>query len=129
MPPVVISKKDDCSIRHDRPTFNTFVGLHTGATTVSFNAFRAMSPSFVPETFLKKRYADVPVNAPPSDFEYAAKLATADFGYRNHMMEQYERVKAGLPPKRNVVGRVSQERRAGADQDLEVDDNMLPQMD
>ena len=124
MPPILLSKRDDCSIRHDRPTFNTFQGLHTSSNTITFEAFQSLVPSSVPTIFLRKRYDDVPASAPLSDFEYAAKLAIADFGYRSHMLRRYDQFSTGLPPKRNVSAQTSHERRAGADKEDEDSDNI-----
>ena len=129
MPPVFLSKRDDCAIRHDRPTFNTFDGLHPKSSTVTFETFRAMAPPSVPEAFLRKRYDDVPIDAVREEFEYAAKLATADFGYRNHVSTRYEKLRTGVPSKRNVSTHTEHERRAGADKEDDDNDSMLPRMD
>lgn len=87
-----------------------------------------MTPPSVPEAFLKKRYDDVPIDAPRAEFEYAAKLATTDFGYRNHMSERYQKLKTGVPSKRNASVYVAHERRAGADGEGDDKDSMLPRM-
>ena len=136
MPPVLLSKSDDCSIRHDRPTFHTFEGLHVGSASTAFESFKRMAPAAVPDAFLQKRYDDVPPGASREDYEYAAKLATSDFVYRSHMADRYEIMRTGGASKRNAATRVAHERRAGAEENTDGndrskggDDPLLPAMD
>jgi hypothetical protein len=123
--------QDECSVRHDRPTFAVHVPRPV-AVGMSFESFKELK-SNVPESFMRRRFEEVPHASKVQTFEYAATLAERDFRSRLKMSKRYEETmeqeRKGMPniPK---ISLLQTERRNGAiDQDSDMIDPGLPQMD
>lgn len=122
---------DECSIRHDRPTF--VVNVPKVSSEMTFEQFRALDND-IPESYMKKRFHDIPHMASWQTFEYAAEMAKRDFFNRMKTSRLYE-TKVTLEREGKVdvptVPAYQTERRTGAVDKFvdETPDPGLPQMD
>lgn len=127
----MLDVKDECSIRHDRPTF--VVRANSLPAGMAFAEFAKLKEN-VPLTFLRKRFDDIPHAATPQTYQYAAEMAARDFVVRTRVMDRYAETRRREASEEVHVPKgipFQTERRTGAaDEDPnDAVDPGLPQMD
>lgn len=132
---------DECSLRHDRPTFVVRPGENT-SNLPPFEEFAARKPQ-VPVNFMHKRYDNLPHDADASTVAHATRLAESDFLQRVMAVERYEAYRTSSDrkdPNRNVIPAIVDRRSGDAvattfggledeTQEEQDDDIRLPSMD
>jgi|MDTB01.1.fsa_nt_gb hypothetical protein len=122
--------QDECSVRHDRPTF--VVNVPELSSEMTFEQFRALDND-IPESYMRKRFHDIPHMATRQTFEYAAGMARRDFLNRMKTFQMYETKMTLEREGKTKIPKVpayQTERRTGAVDEFVGDmDSGLPQMD
>lgn len=124
---------DECSVIHDRPTFTGQHSTKLKSHQMTFDEFRALKPN-LPESFLLKKYEDIPLFSEKMLYLEVAKNAQREFDVRKRAFYLYTKKIKDENNNLNRVPKVSyyeMDTRLGASDIISEEpvDWTLPDMD